>query len=74
MVICGRKESQMTETILYHKHDEEDEIIIKLHGDADMPTMIDAFRRFLLAISFSPATVNEYLGDEWFTTTFTTWH
>ena len=54
----------MTQTILYHKHQEGDEVIITVPQDADMPTMIDAFRRFLLAISFSPQTVNEYLGEE----------
>ena len=56
--------NEMTETILFHKHREGDEVIITLSSDADMPAMIDAFRRFLLAISFSPETVNEYLGDE----------
>lgn len=54
----------MTETILYHKHIEGDEVIITVHGDASIDEMFEAFKRFLLAISYSEKTVNEYLGDE----------
>ena len=55
---------KMTETILYHKHQEGNEVIITVNGDAGIEDMIEAFKRFLLAISYSEKTVNEYLGDE----------
>ena len=56
--------SVTSETILYHKDQEGDEIIITVHGDASIEDLIEAFKRFLLAISYSEKTVNEYLGDD----------
>lgn len=48
----------------YQKYTGTTEVEIKIHKEADLNEMVQAFAGFLMAIGYSPEAVREYIPEE----------